>query len=291
MQLFDVRGQRKYLTQHERDRFLKAARSAPTPVRAFCEILAYTGCRLSEALALTPDRVDPAAGVVVFESLKKRRRGVFRAVPVPTGLLETLARLQLRNARFSLDSTLWSWSRTTAWRRVRAVMRSAEVEGAAATPKGLRHAFGIVAVAAAVPVTIIQKWMGHSDVATTAIYLDVSGAEERLIAIRMGTGSFGESLDPWFVASLHWRNGQSRVGNALPTGPHTWLDPDQRGSPDPGGWFNGRLQRIYASPGARRFRKLQFAVPDALWVLTDCYAFNLLFLFERDNRHAILLAD
>ena len=173
-QLYDVRGQHKYLTQHERDRFPKAARSAPTPVRAFCEVLAYTGCRISEALALTPERVDAAAGVVVLESLKKRRRGVFRAVPVPTGLLETLARLQLGNARFGLDSTLWSWSRTTAWRRVRAVMRAAEVDGAAATPRGLRHTFGIVAVAAAVPLTIIQKWMGHSDVATTAIYLDVS---------------------------------------------------------------------------------------------------------------------
>ena len=54
MQLYDMRGQRKYLTEHERDRFLNAARSAPTPDRAFCEILAYTGCRLSEALALTP---------------------------------------------------------------------------------------------------------------------------------------------------------------------------------------------------------------------------------------------
>ena len=167
-QLYDVRGQHKYLTQHERDRFPKAARSAPTPVRVFCEVLAYTGCRISEALALTPERVDAAAGVVVLESLKKRRRGVFRAVPVPTGLLETLARLQLGNARFGLDSTLWSWSRTTAWRRVRAVMRAAEVDGAAATPRGLRHTFGIVAVAAAVPLTIIQKWMGHSDVATTA---------------------------------------------------------------------------------------------------------------------------
>ena len=184
-QLYDLRGQRKYLTQHERDRFLKAARSAAPPVRAFCEILAYTGCRISEALALTPDWVDSAAGVVIFESLKKRRRGVFRAVPVPTGLLETLARLQLRNARAGLADRLWSWSRTTAWRRVRAVMRAAEVDGAAATPKGLRHAFGIVAVAAAVPLTIIQKWMGHSDVSTTAIYLDASGSEERRIAFRM----------------------------------------------------------------------------------------------------------
>jgi integrase/recombinase XerD len=160
MELYDTRGQRKYLTHHERDRFLKAARSTPTPDRAFREILAYSGCRLSEALALMPDRVDPAAGVVVFESLKKKRRGIFRAAPMSTGLLETLARLQLHNARFGLGPALWSWSRATAWRRVRAVMRAAGVDAAAATPRGLRHAFGIVAVAAAVPLAIIQKWMG-----------------------------------------------------------------------------------------------------------------------------------
>jgi integrase/recombinase XerD len=33
--------------------------------------LAYTGCRLSEALALTADRIGRAAGVLVIESLKK----------------------------------------------------------------------------------------------------------------------------------------------------------------------------------------------------------------------------
>ena len=52
--------------------------------------LAYAGCRLSEALALTGDRVDLAADVLVFESLKKRRTGIFRSVPVPPALLDTL---------------------------------------------------------------------------------------------------------------------------------------------------------------------------------------------------------
>ena len=33
--------------------------------------------------ALTVDRVDLAAGQLVLESLKKRRSGVYRAVPVP----------------------------------------------------------------------------------------------------------------------------------------------------------------------------------------------------------------
>jgi integrase len=45
--------------------------------------LAYAGCRLSEALTLTVDRVDLAAGVLVIETLKKRRTGIYRAVPVP----------------------------------------------------------------------------------------------------------------------------------------------------------------------------------------------------------------
>jgi len=42
-----------------------------------------TGCRISEALALTARQVDLSGRVVVFESLKTRRSGVNRAVPVP----------------------------------------------------------------------------------------------------------------------------------------------------------------------------------------------------------------
>jgi hypothetical protein len=49
--------------------------------------IAYASCRLSEALALTVDRVDLAAGVLVFATLKKRQPGAFRAVPVPPALL------------------------------------------------------------------------------------------------------------------------------------------------------------------------------------------------------------
>jgi hypothetical protein len=40
--------------------------------------LAYAGCRLSETLALTADRVDLAASVLVCENLKKRLAGTRR---------------------------------------------------------------------------------------------------------------------------------------------------------------------------------------------------------------------
>lgn len=37
--------------------------------------LAFAGCRMSEALALTADRVDLAAGVLVIESLRSAAAG------------------------------------------------------------------------------------------------------------------------------------------------------------------------------------------------------------------------
>src|SRR3954451_9020334 len=80
MQLFDAEGRRLYVTEDERRAFVAAAK-APREVRTFCSVLHATGCRISEALALTGQQIDLSGRVVVFESLKKRRRGVYRAVP------------------------------------------------------------------------------------------------------------------------------------------------------------------------------------------------------------------
>lgn len=190
MDLYDQNGQRKYLTASEREEFLKAAEAAPREVRTFCGVLAYTGCRISEALALTADRVDLKDGVLVFESLKKRRKGVYRAVPVPPAFLDTLDLVHnLRAAKKRKDRgrgvLLWSWSRGTAWSRICDVMEAAGIKGTHATPKGLRHAFGIKAVTSGIPLNMVQKWLGHAQLTTTAIYANATGAEEKQIAEKM----------------------------------------------------------------------------------------------------------
>ena len=118
MNLYGHQGERKYLTPGERDAFLKAAEDAAREVRTFCGTLVYTGCRISEALALTADRVDLKAGVLVFESLKKRQSGIYRAVPVPPVFLDTLdfvhdlQSVKKRKGR-GRDVRLWEWSRVT----------------------------------------------------------------------------------------------------------------------------------------------------------------------------------
>ena len=80
---------------------------------------------------------------------------------------------------------LWPVSGMTGWRAAHAVMQAAGVDGPQASPKGLRHGFGATAVSAGIPLNLVQKWLGHAQLITMAIYADAVGAEEKDIARRM----------------------------------------------------------------------------------------------------------
>lgn len=186
--LFDQEGHRKYLTGSERRAFLSVAHRMPIEVSTFLLTLAFTGARISEVLSLTPAQINVGAGIIVIECLKKRRPGMFRAVPIPEQLLAELDRVHHLSAsappleRAALR--LWPWCRTTAWHYVKACMADAGIIGPQASPKGLRHAFAVNALDVSVPLPLIQKWLGHSRLTTTAIYTNAVGAEERAIAAR-----------------------------------------------------------------------------------------------------------
>lgn len=187
--LFGPSGSRKYLNSAERRRFVAAAQRAPPNIRFFCLMLRWTGARVSEILALTPAAIDLEARVVSIVTLKRRKSGIVRQVPLPPDLVADLNRFfRLRIAQRDPQLAalhLWHWSRTTAWRRVKEVMAAAHISGMPATPKGLRHGFGVNAFQSNVPPHLVQRWLGHASLRTTAIYADVIGSEERAFAARM----------------------------------------------------------------------------------------------------------
>lgn len=182
--LSDNRGRRKYLSPAERAAFAAVSSELSETHATFCLTIALTGCRLSEALELTVCQIDIAESVIAFRSLKKRRKDVFRIVPIPSS---HLARLIETHALSSAEPStrLWPWGRTTGWSRVKLAMRLAGIVGPHASPKGLRHGFGIAAVRQNVPLTVLKKWLGHSTIEMTARYADAVGEEERLFAQRM----------------------------------------------------------------------------------------------------------
>ena len=154
-------------------------------------VLALTGCRISEVLEITRKSIDFNAKAITVRTLKKRRENVFRSIPVPDSLLDTLNMVhdlkRVENGRKKrLDEKLWPWGRMTAYRRVIEVMNDANIpDGPHKCPKGLRHGFGVLAMTKGIQLNMVSKWMGHASLEVTAIYANAQGEEQRAIASRM----------------------------------------------------------------------------------------------------------
>lgn len=183
-EIYDRHGRRKYLTADERKRFRAFADTLEVREKTFCLMFYFTGLRISEALELTALRIDDGEGVIVIRTLKRRKDGVFRAVPLPRSFLRDLRGMAAASGSSPQDR-LWPFSRKTGYRIIKRAMGKAGITGAQACPKGLRHGFGVASVQKNVPLPLISKWMGHSRIQTTAIYLNVMGPDERAFAKRI----------------------------------------------------------------------------------------------------------
>ncbi|MGI9450334.1 MAG: hypothetical protein ACR2QH_06825 [Geminicoccaceae bacterium] len=65
-------------------------------------------------------------------------------------------------------------------------MEAADIaDGPHRTLKGLCLAYGINAIGKRVPLNILQKWLGHAQLTTTAIYANAGGKEETELASRI----------------------------------------------------------------------------------------------------------
>jgi len=58
-------------------------------------------------------------------------------------------------------------------------IRSAGIDGNQATPKGLRHGFGVRMAMQTHNSRWVQKLLGHTNLETTATYMDLVGDEAR----------------------------------------------------------------------------------------------------------------
>ena len=184
-ELFTFDGKRKYLTAEEQGRFMAAANAHErAEVRTLCLTLAYTGCIISEALELTASRVDLSDKSITFRILKQRDKIKYRSVPCPDVLIDALELVhRIRKTQKSKRQTdglaLRPWGRTHATKHVWAVMEVAGIEGDHATPKGLRHGFGVRMAMQTLNPGLVQKLLGHTNLETTAIYMDLVGDEAR----------------------------------------------------------------------------------------------------------------
>lgn len=213
MSVVDRNGRRKYLTENEMLRFIRAVDHQPVERRLFAWMLILSGGRISEVLSVRTDSFDLEGSYVIFFTLKQRRKRRkrtslsqcmtflgwlwpfkrpkpdsdlppiyrFRPVPLPPAYIRSLDSVFNLLSDYHRDAKprkLWPVNRKTAYRWVKEMMANAAIYGPHAHPHALRHTYGVNNSNDVTQATVLQRWMGHADIRTTQIYQQMWGEEE-----------------------------------------------------------------------------------------------------------------
>ena len=151
--------------------------------RAMLELLYASGLRISELVALSPERINMNQGVVRVAG----KGGKERLVPVGDEAIMWIQRYNqegrpklLRGKsidRLFVSRKAGGITRQAFWYRLRQYAVRADIRGHL-SPHTLRHAFATHLVNHGADLRVVQMLLGHSDLSTTQIYTHV--ARERL---------------------------------------------------------------------------------------------------------------
>lgn len=142
--------------------------------RALLEVLYATGARISEAIGLDVDDLDPGSGVVRLLGKGNKERlvpvGSFAAAAVESYLVRGRPALVARGVpALFLNARGSRLSRQSAWQVLRdAADRLGLVEHV--SPHTLRHSFATHLLEGGADVRSVQELLGHASVTTTQIY-------------------------------------------------------------------------------------------------------------------------
>ena len=147
--------------------------------RALLELAYGCGLRESELIDLTPDRVFLAEGFVRPTGKGGKERIVPLGGPARRSLASyidrgrplLLGRRAFRNLFLSCRGR--PLSRTSVWQIVAASAARAGL-GGGIHPHILRHSFATHLLEGGADLRVVQELLGHADISTTAVYLDVA---------------------------------------------------------------------------------------------------------------------
>jgi integrase/recombinase XerD len=168
-----------YVTPAEAHAMMAAAENDKE--RLLIELLWYTGGRISEVLAVRAGDITETG--IILPALKSRTRKN-KHVILPRFYLE---RLRERVKDLPAEAYLFPgrrgrMSRVTAWRIVK---RCAEKAGVLKTgdwsrglrpawPHTLRHGYATALLMQRVPLTLVQRQLGHAEIKNTAVYTQIA---------------------------------------------------------------------------------------------------------------------
>ncbi len=167
------------LSVDEVDALLRAPVGSPWLVlrdRALLEVLYACGARVSEAVGLRTDGLEPSLRVIQLVG-KGRKTRIVPLGARARGALDAwlrdgrpqVAAAALRRPEVFLSKSGRPLDRTTAWRRVKAAALRAGLSPSI-SPHTLRHSFASHLIEGGADLRSVQEMLGHASVQTTEIY-------------------------------------------------------------------------------------------------------------------------
>lgn len=164
-----------------------------------CSFLWNTGMRISEALSTLYQDVDFLARTVRIVTLK--RKGHERVIPIqPDFLLEIKLYQQFQSDKRTSKKRdmrkIFNFNRSTAHEHVKFACRLAGSSDGREHPHTFRHSFAINCLLHGVPLTTLQRWLGHSNIANTLVYTALACSEDQTL---ISDVNFSTSITPTIV--------------------------------------------------------------------------------------------
>ena len=149
--------------------------------RALLELLYSTGARISEAVGLDLDDLDPGDRTVLVHG----KGGKQRIVPVGRPALAAVDAYLVRarpalaakgrgTPALLLNARGARLSRQSGWHVLRGAADAAGLDPTRVSPHTLRHCFATHLLAGGADVRVVQELLGHASVTTTQIYTHVT---------------------------------------------------------------------------------------------------------------------
>ena len=155
------RNKGKALTLDEQAKFIAALKGSM--LKRYYMFCLYSGCRRNEALGVCRGDIDEDNGVIHIRGTKTE--GSDRYIPLFDTIFDTIS-----DILFKLEpgEKLFDFMPDYVSKRFKRYCKNHVLHD-------LRHTFATRALEAGVPMKVVQSWLGHADLSTTAdIYTDVS---------------------------------------------------------------------------------------------------------------------
>jgi integrase/recombinase XerD len=182
----DSRALPQYLAREQVQALVEACSSARD--KLFVRVAFESGGRVSELITIRRCDIDLPGRQIRLRTLKqrrdrrRRREELARWIPVSASLCADLADYMLKFQAVSETYFLFPFTRQGAFKLIRKAGKRAGLVargGREISPHILRHSFAKNCLNQGVPITVVQKLLGHASITSTMVYLKVDPAEAR----------------------------------------------------------------------------------------------------------------